>query len=80
MEIVNSQSRSFTEVSLALSKALEDIKEKKEVFDKATAAVNAASKEYNSSIENAQFLRNELEKTLNDSMGSIPATRVRQSL
>lgn len=72
--------RSFSEISEALNKALVEIKTKKDVFDKATAAVTKASEEYQNSIQNAQFLRTELEKTLNDTMGEIPGTgRVRVS-
>jgi hypothetical protein len=71
-------SRSFQEVSDALAKALVDIKAKKEIFDKTSTAVQKASEEYQNSVNNAQYLRTELEKSLNDSMGSVQSN-VRQS-
>lgn len=71
-------SRSFKEISDSLSKALEAIKEKKDIFDKASIAVAKASTDYQESISNAQFLRDELNKSLNDSMGAVD-THVRKS-
>jgi hypothetical protein len=72
------ESRPFTEVASALNKALDDIKAKKYVFDEASKAVNEASSAYQTSVDNAQFLREELEKSLNDSMGQ-KSGRVRVS-
>jgi hypothetical protein len=71
--------RTFQEVSDALAKAIIEIKSKKEVFDKASSAVNVASADYNTAISNAQYLRDELTKVMNDSMGAAQ-TNVRQSV
>lgn len=71
-------SRPFTEVAAALDKALAEIKSKKEKFDEATKTVNETSKAYEEAKSNAQFLRDEMEKSLNDSMGA-PSGRVRVS-
>ncbi len=73
-----SESRPFTEVSDALAKALVIIKAKKDIFDSASKAVQKASEEYEQAKADASYLRNELMKSLNDSMGSQP-TNVRQS-
>lgn len=73
-------SRPFSEISAALEKALAEIKSKKSIFDEASKTVQFASAAYNSSVDNAQFLRDELEKSLNDSMGDKSnAGRVRVS-
>jgi hypothetical protein len=71
---------SFSEVADALNKAIVEIQDKKKIFDSASEAVAKASNAYQKSVDDAQFLRSELEKSLNDSMGDKSnAGRVRIS-
>lgn len=71
---------SFSQIADELSKAISNIEIKKKAFDEVSSAVSKASNEYQEAINNAQSLRDMLNKSLNDTMGDPSNSgRVRQS-
>jgi hypothetical protein len=54
-----------------LQKALTDLGAKKKVLDKASAAVQTASMDYESSVGNVRKLRNELNESVNAQLMAV---------
>ena len=63
------QTSKFSEISVQLAKAIDNVTAKKKALDDATAAINKAASEHNDAVENAKSLRSQLEAALDVSLG-----------
>ena len=66
----------YQDVSAQLAKAVDDVIAKKITLDKAVEAMNKASGDYNSAVDNAKKLRTEMALLL-DSVFGTPNERIR---
>jgi non-canonical (house-cleaning) NTP pyrophosphatase len=60
-------SKTFNEISSALSKNIDDVANKKKALDEANTAVNKAGQEYQIAIESGIVLKQNLMNILNES-------------
>jgi len=60
-------SKTFNEISSALSKNIDDVANKKKALDEANTAVNKAGQEYQTAIESGIVLKQNLMNILNES-------------
>ncbi len=65
----------FSEISTQLDAALKNVAAKKDVFDKASSAVQYASNEYQDAISKAQELRSLLTTALAEVLPTNPNVR-----